>query len=102
MADRFFRSLNYASVNEDWRTEATALRPAAGDTALCVTGSGDRPLDLLAVAPMKVLAIDRNAAQTHLLRLKVAALSVFPFGDYAAFLNVISECSQAQLIRKGN
>jgi S-adenosylmethionine-diacylglycerol 3-amino-3-carboxypropyl transferase len=88
MADRFFRTLNYASVNEDWRTEAAALRPAEGDALLCVTGSGDRPLDLLAVAPMKVLAVDQNPAQSHLLRLKVAALRVFPFDDYASFLGL--------------
>src|SRR3989337_2234761 len=46
----FFKTLNYASVNEDWRTEAEALRPGPEDTVLCVTGSGDRPLDLLARA----------------------------------------------------
>src|SRR3989304_1188591 len=49
----FFKTLNYASVNEDWRTEAEALRPGPEDTVLCVTGSGDRPLALLALRPRR-------------------------------------------------
>ena len=39
----FFSTLNYASVNEDWRTEAEALRLLGGERVLCVTGSGARP-----------------------------------------------------------
>ncbi|MFN2387268.1 MAG: DUF3419 family protein [Thermoanaerobaculia bacterium] len=88
MRDRFFETLNYASVNEDWRTEAQALRPGTTDRILCVTGSGDRPLNLLAVTGGGVLAIDVNPAQTDLLRLKIAALRRLSFDDYAAFLGL--------------
>lgn len=88
MRDRFFETLNYASVNEDWRTEALALRPEGRDRILCVTGSGDRPLNLLAATGARVVAIDLNPAQTHLLRLKVAALRRLSFDDYAAFLGL--------------
>jgi S-adenosylmethionine-diacylglycerol 3-amino-3-carboxypropyl transferase len=91
MDETFFRTLNYSSVNEDWRTEAAALRPQPGDTALCVTGSGQRPLDLLAAAPMNVMAVDLNPVQSHLLHLKVAALRRLSFDDYTAFLGLRSE-----------
>jgi S-adenosylmethionine-diacylglycerol 3-amino-3-carboxypropyl transferase len=84
----FFRTLNYASVNEDWRTEATALRLEGGERVLCVTGSGARALDLLAAAPVRVLAVDRNPAQSHLLRLKQAAIEALPYDEYAAFLGL--------------
>lgn len=88
MTPRFFRTLNYSSVNEDWRTELAALRLQPEDRVLCVTGSGDRPLDLLAAAPAAVVAIDRNPAQQALLHLKVAALRELPFGDYTRFLGL--------------
>jgi len=85
---RFDRTVNYSSVNEDWRTEASALRLGPDDRCLCVTGSGDRPLDLLAVAPAEVVAIDCVPPQNELLRLKVASLRALSFPDYAAFLGL--------------
>ncbi len=86
----FFRTLNYASVNEDWRTEREALRPGPEDTVLCVTGSGDRPLDLLACGPRRVVAIDLNPAQNHLLALKVAAMRRYEYDEFAAFVGLAS------------
>jgi S-adenosylmethionine-diacylglycerol 3-amino-3-carboxypropyl transferase len=88
MQSRFHRTLNYASVNEDWRTEAAALRIGSTDTVLCVTGSGDRPLDLLALDPGRVVAIDLNPAQNHLLVLKMAAMQQLAYEPYAAFLGL--------------
>src|SRR4029453_10196193 len=88
MASAFLRTLNYASVNEDWRTEAEALRVGSSDSVLCVTGGGDRPLNLLALDPARVVAIDLNPAQNHLLTLKVAAMRRLPFEEYAAFLGL--------------
>ncbi len=88
MTERFFRTINYSSVNEDWRTEIAALQPREGGRVLCVTGSGDRPLDLLAAAPTQLVAIDLNPAQNHLLSLKAAAIMTLPFEDYTAFLGL--------------
>jgi S-adenosylmethionine-diacylglycerol 3-amino-3-carboxypropyl transferase len=87
---RFFEDLNYSSVNEDWRTEARALDLRDGDDVLCVTGSGDRVLDLLAAADVRVVAIDLAPAQNHLLVLKMAAMRL-PYAVYAAFLGLLSE-----------
>lgn len=84
----FHDTLNYASVNEDWRTEATALRIGRADHVLCVTGSGDRPLNMLALDPARVVAIDRNPAQNRLLALKVAAMRSLEYEDYTAFLGL--------------
>ena len=80
--------LGYTSVNEDWRTEADALAVRRGDAILCVTGSGARALDLLALDPGRVVAVDVNPAQTALLRLKVEALRALPFDSYARFLGL--------------
>lgn len=88
MSERFFRTLNYSSVNEDWRTEVAGLRLHDGARVLCVTGSGDRPLNLLAAASAKIVAIDLNRTQNNLLWLKATALRRLPFGKYAAFLGL--------------
>jgi S-adenosylmethionine-diacylglycerol 3-amino-3-carboxypropyl transferase len=88
MGRHFLQTLNYSSVNEDWRTETAALRLSAEDLVLCVTGSGSRPLDLLAAAPARVVAVDLNPAQSHLLALKVQALLRLPFDQYVAFLGL--------------
>jgi S-adenosylmethionine-diacylglycerol 3-amino-3-carboxypropyl transferase len=84
----FMRTLNYTSVNEDWRTEAAGLRIGATDDVLCITGSGARPLDLLALDPARVVAIDLNPVQNHLLHLKIAAMRRLPYEEYAAFLGL--------------
>jgi S-adenosylmethionine-diacylglycerol 3-amino-3-carboxypropyl transferase len=84
----FFETLNYSSVNEDWRSEAAALQLSDGDRVICVTGSGARPLDLLAAAEVPIVAIDASTPQNHLLRLKMAAILGLEFPDYARFLGL--------------
>lgn len=84
----FLSGLGYSSVNEDWRTEAAALACGADSNVLCVTGSGARPLDLLALGAAHVAAVDVNPAQSALLLLKAAALRRLPFQEYARFLGL--------------
>ncbi len=93
---RFYERLNYSSVNEDWRCEAEALRLGPADDVLCVTGSGDRPLDLLALGPRRVVAIDLAPPQNHLLELKAAALRRLTFPDYASFLGLSPGSAEAR------
>lgn len=85
---RFFTTINYTSVNEDWRTELRALQIRKNDRILCVAGSGDRPLNLLIDDPETVVAIDRNGSQINLLQLKMAALGVLSYQDYVGFLGL--------------
>jgi S-adenosylmethionine-diacylglycerol 3-amino-3-carboxypropyl transferase len=85
---RFSRSLNYSSVNEDWRTERAALSPGDEDRILCITGSGDRPLNLLALSRARITAVDVNPAQNRLLRLKMLAMRELQFEEYVMFLGL--------------
>ncbi len=84
----FFSTLNYSSVNEDWRTEARALEIGPDDRVLCVTGSGARPLALLAASPARVTAVDCNPTQNTLLALEIAAIRRLDFDELAAFLGL--------------
>ena len=82
----FFNRLNYSFGNEDWKTEKKALSLRSGDRVVCITASGDRPLNLLTSDCGEMIAVDLNQYQNYLLDLKVAAMKVLEFDDYLNFL----------------
>jgi S-adenosylmethionine-diacylglycerol 3-amino-3-carboxypropyl transferase len=84
----FFHNVNYSSCNEDGRSELAALRLSVRDRVVCVTGSGARPLDLLLDGPGRVVSVDINPAQNHLLELKLAALKTLSYLEYAQVLGL--------------
>jgi S-adenosylmethionine-diacylglycerol 3-amino-3-carboxypropyl transferase len=65
--------LYFAQVREDPRAELAALRPGADDTVVVVSSGGCTALSLLAAGAGRVVAVDVNAAQNHLVELKAAA-----------------------------
>lgn len=89
----FLRTLNYSSCNEDGLTELRALDVSQGDVVGCITGGGDRVLHMLLGDPERVHAFDANAAQNHLLELKMAAIKQLEYDEYARFLGLLPEGS---------
>lgn len=85
---KFYSRLSYSFGNEDWETEHKALQIKAEDTVLCVTASGDRPLNLMTKELKAIVAVDANPLQNALFDLKKVALSKLPFSDYLAFIGV--------------
>jgi S-adenosylmethionine-diacylglycerol 3-amino-3-carboxypropyl transferase len=85
----FFSRLRYSFGNEDWRTEEAALDIQPQDQVLCITASGDRPLNLLARECKKIVCVDANYVQNHLLQLKVEAMRRLDYQEYLAFLGAI-------------
>jgi S-adenosylmethionine-diacylglycerol 3-amino-3-carboxypropyl transferase len=94
----YFSRLNFSFGNEDWKTEAEALRIKPHDRVLCITASGDRPLHVLLANPKQVIAVDGNAGQNHLLQLKCAALRQLPFQEYLAFLGASSHTQRLKIL----
>lgn len=82
----FFSQLSYSYGNEDWITEQQALQIKPSDTVLCITASGDRPLNLLVNDCKEMVSIDANKQQNHLLKLKMAAMQHLSYEEYLAFL----------------
>src|ERR1700722_7031854 len=82
----FYSRLSYSFGNEDWNTEHKALQIQPGDSVLCVTASGDRPLNLLTKELKKIVAVDANPLQNALFDLKRTALSKLSYQDYMAFI----------------
>jgi len=67
--DRLF----FAQVREDPRAEIVALAPSAGETMVVVSSGGCTALSLLAAGAGRVVAVDLNRTQNHLVELKAAA-----------------------------
>ena len=84
--EKFYERLSYSFGNEDPATEQRALKIQPDDTVVCVTASGDRPLNLLVDDCKKIYSIDLNPIQNHLLELKKQAMKELDFEDYLAFL----------------
>lgn len=84
----FYHRLSYSFGNEDWETEKKALRIKKGDSVICVTASGDRPLNLLTEDCGKITSVDTNPMQNALLDLKRAAIRDLPYDEYLAFLGL--------------
>lgn len=84
----FYNRLSYSFGNEDWVTEQQALQLNSEDSVICITASGDRPLNLLTSNCKKILAIDANPIQNHLLELKCAAIAKLDYEDYLCFLGI--------------
>lgn len=82
----YAQRLNYSFGNEDGNIERKALRIQPSDRVVCITASGDRPLNLLLDHPQSLVSVDMNRAQNALFELKRAAMQHFSFEDYLRFL----------------
>jgi S-adenosylmethionine-diacylglycerol 3-amino-3-carboxypropyl transferase len=85
----FYSRLSYGLGNEDWNTEKQALQIQNEHTVLCITASGDRPLNLLTKPCSKMISIDLNPIQNALLDLKICSLRHMDFDKYLEFLGVL-------------
>lgn len=82
----FYSRLSYSFGNEDWETEAKALKVKSGDRVVCVTASGDRPLNLMVNDFNEIIAIDSNPFQNALFDLKKCAMQYLPYPEYLSFM----------------
>lgn len=88
--------LYFAQVREDPLLEIEALRPKAHDTTVVVGSGGCTALSLLAGGG-RVIAVDNNATQNHLIELKVAAVTLLPLRDALSFLGGAIESGEIRM-----
>ena len=86
LADAREDRLFFAQVREDPRVEIEALALGAGETAVVVASGGCTALSLVAAAPGRVVAVDLNAAQNHLVELKAVAVAALDREEAVRFL----------------
>jgi S-adenosylmethionine-diacylglycerol 3-amino-3-carboxypropyl transferase len=90
--------LQYSCCNEDTSSELEAL-DLRGRRALSIHAAGGRAFGLLLGDPSEVVAIDRNPAQIHLGRLKVAAMRRLDREAYLAFVGIREGSARAEVYR---
>jgi len=81
-ADRLY----FAQVREDPLLEIEALRPSPDGTIVIVGSGGCTALSLLASGAGRVLAVDSNTTQNHMVELKAAAIRSFDPASIVGFL----------------
>lgn len=84
----FYEKLSYSFGNEDWHTEQCALQMTPEDRVICITASGDRPLNLLSSECKQIVSIDANPVQNYLLNLKSVALLELEYEEYLALMGI--------------
>ena len=84
----FYHRLSYSFGNEDWETERKALRIKKGDRVVCVTASGDRPLNILTEDCESIVSVDTNPMQNALLDLKKVAIRDLDYDGYLRFMGM--------------
>ncbi len=97
---QFYSRLSYSFGNEDWETEHKALKIQPDDRILCVTASGDRPLNLLREDLQEIITIDSNPLQNALFNLKKTALAHLSNAEYLAFLGIHPHINRLETYRK--
>lgn len=75
LPDATYDALHFAQVREDPELEIRALAVGRDDTAVVVGSGGCTVLSLLAAGAGRVVAVDVNPAQNHVLELKLAAVT---------------------------
>ena len=96
----FFSQLRYSFGNEDWKTEEEALDITPQDVILCITASGDRPLNLLTRECQKIVCIDANPVQNYLLELKAAAMTALDYKQYVAFIGAVPCPNRKEMFKR--
>jgi S-adenosylmethionine-diacylglycerol 3-amino-3-carboxypropyl transferase len=81
---------NYGISQEDVLTEYKALQLKAGDSLLCIASAGEIPLNIAAMADVKIMAADSSVNQIRLCRIKQAAALVLESIKGASFLGYMS------------
>jgi len=93
---KFSGRISYSSCNEDSRSELKALHIAPGKRVFCITAGEDACSTCYTIARRRVVAVDVNPTQNHLLELKIAAMRALDYEPYLAFLGVRPARESAQ------
>jgi S-adenosylmethionine-diacylglycerol 3-amino-3-carboxypropyl transferase len=96
---KLFRDVLYANCWEDPALDRAAFRITADDVVFSITSGGCNVLTFLIDNPRKVIALDLNPHQNHLLELKVAAFRGLSYEQTLEFSGVRPSSSRSRYYR---
>jgi len=85
---------NYGISQEDALTERRALDIREGDRLLCIASAGEVPLNILALGPVTIEAVDISTAQLFLSQLKMGACRALEPLEAAALLGFMDASAE--------
>jgi len=85
----FFNRIAYSTCWEDFDIINKALKIKKGDTILSITSGGCNVLNFLIYAPRKIIAVDFNPNQNHILTLKIIAIKHLNHEEFIELLGVV-------------
>lgn len=85
---KVFQDVLYANCWEDPGPDRTALAIQPEDVVFSITSGGCNVLTFLLDNPRRIIALDINPHQNHLLELKMAAFRELPYGNLLEFFGV--------------
>jgi S-adenosylmethionine-diacylglycerol 3-amino-3-carboxypropyl transferase len=89
--------LYFAQVREDPLLEIEALRPRANESLVVVSSGGCTALSLIARGAGRVVAVDLNSTQNHLVELKAAAMRSIDNDELVPFLGAGPMSGEARI-----
>ena len=81
---------NYGISQEDALTEYNSLQLTAGDSLLCIASAGEIPLNIAALADVKIIAADISVNQIRLCRIEQVAATNSDSITAASFLGYMN------------
>lgn len=87
----------YNQTWEDFSVDKELLNLTETDTFVALTSGGCNILNAALAGPRKIIAIDSNPAQNHLLRLKLAGVQALPYSEFWQLFGVGTSTEYARL-----
>ena len=96
----FFKRIAYSTCWEDFDIIKEALKIKKGDTVLSITSGGCNVLNFLIHDPKKIIAVDFNPNQNHILRLKIEAIKHLNHQDFIELFGIVRTNRSLKTYRK--
>ncbi|MDO8459796.1 MAG: DUF3419 family protein [Nanoarchaeota archaeon] len=93
-------NINYSLCWEDYDLVLNSLSISERDTILCIASGGENLFSIALKNPKKIIGIDYNEAQIHLVKLKIAAIQTLNFYVFVNFFGFIRCNNRLYLFKK--
>ena len=96
----FFKRVAYSTCWEDFDIIKEALKVKKGDKILSITSGGCNVLNFLIYDPKKIIAIDFNPNQNHILKLKIEAIKHLNHNEFIELLGIVKTDRSNDIYKK--
>lgn len=96
----FFRRIAYSTCWEDFDIIKDALKLKKRDTILSITSGGCNVLNFLIYNPKKIIAVDFNPNQNHILKLKIEAIKHLNHKEFIELLGIVKSNRSIDIYNK--